>query len=53
MELRKRWRKAYCGQTMTEYLLIVAAVAIVVMSGFTKLGTAGTALMAATNSHLH
>ena len=41
------------GQSMTEYLLIIAALAVTVMGGFSMVGQAGTSLVNQANTQLH
>ncbi len=38
MEVRKRAARLAAGQTMTEYVLIVSAIAIVLLGGYNALG---------------
>jgi Flp pilus assembly pilin Flp len=45
----QNWQK---GQTMTEYALILAAVAIVVYGGYKTMGTSITALLSSIDSNL-
>jgi Flp pilus assembly pilin Flp len=56
MELiRKLWVKADSlarGQTMAEYALIVAAVAVVVYAGYQTLGTTITTLLTSVDNSL-
>ena len=40
------------GQTMTEYALILAAVAVVVFAGYQTMGTKITALLSAVDAQL-
>ena len=46
-------RKSVKGQSMTEYMLIVAAIAITVMGGFNTLGQTGKTLVNKANAELH
>ena len=46
-------RKMKKGQSMTEYLLIVAAVAVTVMASYSMLGQTGTSLVNQANAQLH
>ena len=45
--------KSLKGQSMTEYMLIVAAIAITVMGGFNMIGQTGKTLVNQTNAELH
>ena len=40
------------GQTMTEYVLIVSAIAVAVLAGYQKLGTTLTALVSSIDGSL-
>jgi Flp pilus assembly pilin Flp len=41
-----------CGQTMTEYALILAAVAVVVYAGYQTMGTTITSLLTTVDTKL-
>ena len=45
----QNWQK---GQTMTEYALILAAVAVVVYAGYKTMGTTITALLTSVDGNL-
>jgi Flp pilus assembly pilin Flp len=45
----QNWRK---GQTMTEYALILAAVAVVVYAGYQKMGTSVTSMLTKVDGQL-
>ena len=47
-----RSREWYKGQTMTEYALILSAVAVVVYLGYQTMGTAITGLLNTTDGQL-
>ena len=47
-----RTREWHKGQTMTEYALILAAVAIVVYAGYQTMGTAITGLLTSADGNL-
>ena len=47
-----RVREASKGQTMTEYALILSAVAVVVFAGYKIMGTTITSLLSAVDSQL-
>ena len=51
-KLYVRVREAEKGQTMTEYALILSAVALVVIAGYKTLGTTVSALLSAVDSQL-
>jgi Flp pilus assembly pilin Flp len=51
-ELRRRLMKGQKGQTMTEYALIMAAIAVVVYATYESLGTAINAKVAAVSAAL-
>jgi Flp pilus assembly pilin Flp len=47
-----RTREWHKGQTMTEYALILAAVAVVVYAGYEAMGTSITTLLSSVDSNL-
>lgn len=43
---KPRWLAAlYRGQTMTEYIMIVSAIAVIVFAGYQRLGTMANAMV--------
>ncbi|HEY6419925.1 MAG TPA: Flp family type IVb pilin [Candidatus Binataceae bacterium] len=49
--LDSRWRWSR-GQTMTEYALILAAIAVIALAAYTAMGTTVSAMVGTVNSDL-
>ena len=52
MRYLKAWWRGETGQTMAEYALILAAVAVVAIAGYTTMGTQVKAVLSTVNTSL-